>query len=195
MNPSELYYRLVVVQQPLRARVCGFSDKDKRQITSPPIVKLLIHAANPALLANVDTSNLVITVELWSADGTTNMHIVNLASPHPKQGLIFNLIGSLTSPAYALRDLNDEMGIFFVFRQLSIRTEGEYRLKFSLVDLSIQTMDGASPVLTSIFSDPFRSYSASTFPGVIGTTALSKKFAEQGIKLSNRRKNTTSEEI
>jgi hypothetical protein len=31
-----------VVQQPQRARMCGFGDKDRRPITPPPILKLTV---------------------------------------------------------------------------------------------------------------------------------------------------------
>ena len=34
--------RLVVVQQPQRARMCGFGDKDRRPITPPPCVRLMV---------------------------------------------------------------------------------------------------------------------------------------------------------
>ncbi|KAG5922091.1 hypothetical protein E4U42_005609 [Claviceps africana] len=35
-------YQLDVVQQPKRARMCGFGDKDRRPITPPPCVRLII---------------------------------------------------------------------------------------------------------------------------------------------------------
>jgi hypothetical protein len=35
-------YIIQVVQQPQRARMCGFGDKDRRLITPPPIIKLTV---------------------------------------------------------------------------------------------------------------------------------------------------------
>lgn len=35
-------YELVVCQQPLHARMCGFGEKDRRPIDPPPIVKLIV---------------------------------------------------------------------------------------------------------------------------------------------------------
>lgn len=35
-------YELVVCQQPLHARMCGFGEKDRRPIDPPPIVKLVV---------------------------------------------------------------------------------------------------------------------------------------------------------
>ena len=46
---------------------------------------------------------------------------------------------------------------------------------------------GRAGVLATAFSKPFTVYSAKKFPGVIESTELSKKFAEQGIKIPIRK--------
>lgn len=46
---------------------------------------------------------------------------------------------------------------------------------------------GKAPVLAWVFSDKFQVYSAKKFPGVIESTALSKCFATQGIKIPIRK--------
>lgn len=46
---------------------------------------------------------------------------------------------------------------------------------------------GTAPVLASNFSDVFQVFSAKKFPGVIESTALSKCFATQGIKIPIRK--------
>lgn len=46
-----------------------------------------------------------------------------------------NLVGSSVSSATKLYDLNGHLGIYFVFQDVSLRTEGRFRLKFSLVDV------------------------------------------------------------
>lgn len=46
-----------------------------------------------------------------------------------------NLVGSLVSSASKLYDLDGNLGIFFVFPDISIRSEGTYKLKFSLIDI------------------------------------------------------------
>jgi len=48
-----------------------------------------------------------------------------------------NLIGSLTASAFRLKDVNDVLGIWFVLQDLSIRTEGKFRLKFSFLNLGM----------------------------------------------------------
>jgi hypothetical protein len=44
-----LIFKLEVGQQPVRARMCGFGDKDRRPLTPPPCVRLTITDANTGL--------------------------------------------------------------------------------------------------------------------------------------------------
>ena len=124
-----------------------------------------------------------------------------------------NLIGSLCVSAFKLTNPNNEMGVWFILQDLSVRTEGSfryfhlhlifrfdarseaylsYRLKMNFVNVgsptAAQTLNTASaPVLASCFSDKFDVYSAKKFPGVIESTNLSKCFATQGIKIPIRK--------
>ena len=108
-----------------------------------------------------------------------------------------NLIGSLSGSAFQLKDLKNEVGLWFVFQDLSIRTEGFFRLKFSFFDLmgedvppeqtSTATLAQLAPMLACTYSDAFHVYSAKKFPGVIESTPLSREFAKQGIKIPIRK--------
>ena len=125
-----------------------------------------------------------------------------------------NLIGSLCVSAFKLTNPNNEIGVWFILQDLSVRTEGSFRyvtissvrynrihapkltsfdrLKMNFVNVgsptSAQTLNTASaPVLASCFSDKFDVYSAKKFPGVIESTNLSKCFATQGIKIPIRK--------
>jgi hypothetical protein len=104
-----------------------------------------------------------------------------------------NLIGSLTVNASKLFDTNKKLGLWFVLQDLSVRTEGTFRLKMNFVDVGTgqgngNTLNkGRAPVLATCFSDPFQVFSAKKFPGVIESTPLSKKFATQGIKIPIRK--------
>jgi hypothetical protein len=104
-----------------------------------------------------------------------------------------NLIGSLAVNAFKLNDDQGTLGLWFVLQDLSVRTEGNFRLKCSLVDVG----SGKAPVLATIDTDTFQVYSAKKFPGVIESTPLSKVFAGQGIKIPIRKdgpKNARDEE-
>ncbi|CAL3961870.1 hypothetical protein PZA11_000813 [Diplocarpon coronariae] len=109
-----------------------------------------------------------------------------------------NLIGSLSASAFRLTDYDDKIGIWFVLQDLSVRTEGSFRLRFSFVDVGIPSSPGShgsaqkvntgkTPVLASCFSDIFQVHSAKKFPGVVESTPLSKCFATQGIKIPIRK--------
>jgi hypothetical protein len=104
-----------------------------------------------------------------------------------------NLIGMNAVNACRLQDTEKKVGFWFVLQDLSVRTEGSFRLKLSMADIGTGDSNntvvnsGKCPVLASSFSEPFTVYSAKKFPGVIESTPLSKCFASQGIKIPIRK--------
>ncbi|WEW61348.1 hypothetical protein PRK78_006838 [Emydomyces testavorans] len=282
-------YGLEVVQQPIRARMCGFGDKDRRPITPPPCVRLrVLDATNNKEIdvTEIDTSFFVLTVDLWNADGDREVNLVRHSAtspsistasassfppppqlpqypPYPSSmygqpagypayyasqaaygqpGMAYaappgqpyypmaptyypsasqpltpqsvmppqmapaqptgmftrNLIGSLSASAFKLTDPENKLGIWFILQDLSVRTEGAFRLKMNFVNVGTDPSDptsdagpvlnhGSAPVLASVFSDVFHVFSAKKFPGVIESTPLSKCFAIQGIKIPIRK--------
>ncbi|KAF2109130.1 velvet factor-domain-containing protein [Lophiotrema nucula] len=274
-------YKLSVEQQPVRARMCGFGDKDRRPITPPPCIRLIVCDAATGKeidFPDVDSTFFVLTVDLWDADGQREVNLVRhssgaptvsissstttsypppverpavymtsmmpqydsygrpVAAPQPygapplggayysnpaapnypynaqpygaaqpqmampvaappstATGMFTrNLIGSLTVNAFRLTDTDSRPGFWFVLQDLSVRTEGVFRLKMNFVDVGSghgnNTLNtGRAPVLATCFSDQFQVYSAKKFPGVIESTPLSKAFAQQGIKIPIRK--------
>lgn len=112
-----------------------------------------------------------------------------------------NLIGSASSSAFRLTDENGKVGLWFILQDLSVRTEGTFRLKMNFFNLSSFKLSDSenkatgkgpelmseAPCLASVFSKSFRVWSAKKFPGVIETTPLSRQFAKQGIKIPIRK--------
>ncbi|KAG6010163.1 hypothetical protein E4U21_007640 [Claviceps maximensis] len=320
-------YQLDVVQQPKRARMCGFGDKDRRPITPPPCVRLIITdivTGNEIDCNDIDHSMFVLNVDLWNEDGTKEVNLVRSSAGSPSisstipysytalgngeggiipytqhvlasnrdtafnqsQGISYgqeyqvqpsygqapayppnnsygppqqffphhqtyrsdggghplppqptvssyhrnsntcgppgylqdhgslarmaivggqpqgmftrNLIGSLAASAFRLSDTEDRIGIWFVLQDLSVRTEGPFRLRFSFVNVgppSGAPRDAGAPkinkrrapILACCFSEVFNVYSAKKFPGVCESTPLSKTFATQGIKIPIRK--------
>ncbi|KAJ7639132.1 velvet factor [Roridomyces roridus] len=114
------------------------------------------------------------------------------AQPNPRSAYTRTLVGPLSSNAYRLLDEHRKPGIFFLFQDLSVRTEGTFRLRLRLMNVgappapepgALAVNTGTMPVLAQIFSEPFTVYSAKRFPGVPETTALSIAFGNQGLKL------------
>ncbi|KNZ81723.1 hypothetical protein J132_10926 [Termitomyces sp. J132] len=93
--------------------------------------------------------------------------------------------GSVVSSLYHLKDphnANEDAG-FFVFPDLSVRTEGSYRLKLSLFEVVGNQVRHCK----SIYSAPFYVYTAKKFPGMEESTPLSCSLADQGIKIRIRK--------
>ncbi|ELR06581.1 hypothetical protein VC83_03132 [Pseudogymnoascus destructans] len=347
-------YTLEVMQQPKRARMCGFGDKDRRPITPPPCIRVVITdvaTGNEIDTNDIDHGSFVLTVDLWSADGKHEVNLVRHSSaspaisstiptsyaqaqagdhpvysnpmptptgppgivrdpqypyhsnqpllqgqynpypgqpqvnaygqtqqqfqqgppqgqygqpqqqgqyghgqerqnyhagsgpeppnhhifyhtgdavhpvasnaPRPSDNLMYdptapprqavasapqgmftrNLIGSLAASASKLADPHDKIGIWFVLQDMSIRTEGNFRLRFSFTNVGGPSKTpngnpanqmsvlntGKAPVLALCYSDVFTVYSAKKFPGVVESTPLSKCFATQGVKIPIRK--------
>jgi hypothetical protein len=79
-------YELRVEQQPQRARMCGFGDKDRRPITPPPCVRLIITHKDTNQEVDPDTiegSFFILQVDLWDKDATREVNIVRASSSSP----------------------------------------------------------------------------------------------------------------
>lgn len=79
-------YTLRVEQQPQRARMCGFGDKDRRPITPPPCVRLIITHKDTGQEINandIEGSFFVLQVDLWDKDATREVNIVRASSSSP----------------------------------------------------------------------------------------------------------------
>ena len=64
---AETEYRISVRQQPVRARMCGFGEKDRRPIDPPPVVKLeeLKGPSSPD-----DLKSLILQTTIYNEEGT-----------------------------------------------------------------------------------------------------------------------------
>ena len=87
---------------------------------------------------------------------------------------------------------------YFIFPDLSVRHEGQYRLAFSLFettkeekDFDLEPADANLPTgvdwRMEIKTAPFDVYSAKKFPGLMESTPLSKEVADQGCRVRIRR--------
>ncbi|KAL8863179.1 MAG: hypothetical protein Q9178_000554 [Gyalolechia marmorata] len=96
-------------------------------------------------------------------------------TPLPTQD---SLSGTLVSSLHRLKDVDNLDGGFFVFGDLSVKVEGEYRLQFSLFEM----LKTEVVFIKSTVSSPFRA-----FPGMSESTFLSRSFGDQGVRLRIRK--------
>ena len=83
---GEYRYELRVEQQPQRARMCGFGDKDRRPITPPPCVRLIITHKDTGQEVDPDTIEgnfFILQVDLWDRDATREVNVVRASSSSP----------------------------------------------------------------------------------------------------------------
>ncbi|OMH81011.1 hypothetical protein AX774_g5548 [Zancudomyces culisetae] len=84
--------------------------------------------------------------------------------------MIKNLVGNTVTTSLNLHDLDGNVGIYFIFNDLSIRKDGIFRLKFLFFDLGREGRINSSftEVRAEVFSEPFYVFTARNFPGMIG---------------------------
>lgn len=99
------------------------------------------------------------------------------------------LEGRLVASANVARDLDGSRACFFVFTDLSIRQEGQFRLAFKLLAIgppSFAPTSTGGHVLAEALTEPFTIYSPRRFPGMTESTELAKCLARQGIQVPVR---------
>ncbi|CAG8524686.1 6567_t:CDS:2 [Diversispora eburnea] len=170
-------YKLEVVQNPSRARACGFGNRDIRPISPAIIVRLQIYFDNePVDINEIDVHFFHLRATLFDEETKTDHTIVSVKSTHRSDEDIENLVGNKSSDCKKLNDLNGNPGLWFIFTELSVRTERDYFLRFSLHDLGclgrIYTGDFAMDELATVDSDNFKVFRSNQFPGVAGMRSL-----------------------
>ncbi|KAB8299865.1 hypothetical protein EYC80_000111 [Monilinia laxa] len=163
--------KLIIRQQPRYARVNMGKEKDRRAVDPPPVIQLIIpHAVDPHYVINPHffmMSRLIPVTDMQT--GTSHGAL---------------LAGTTVSSSHRLKDPEtDDWGAYFVFGDLSAKIEGIFILQFDLYE----QRDNDVVWLGSTASDQFTVYSSKTFPGMMESTPMTKKFQEQGLKLRVRK--------
>ena len=195
---AETEYRISVRQQPVRARMCGFGEKDRRPIDPPPIIELteLKGPSTPD-----DLKSLILQTTIYNEEGTAHRGIIRTTigataglgsaeelpiQPEEKHARV--LMGNHFGSFQDLEDENGKRGLFVMFPDLSIRVEGRYRLKFDLLRVCLPPEAAARPsqIIAECLSDIFVVYAAKKFPGMMQSTKLTLAFQRQGVKVAIR---------
>ncbi|GAN06969.1 conserved hypothetical protein [Mucor ambiguus] len=160
--------------------MCGIGERvDRRPIDPPPVVQIVMNSADDTSVERLSalSSHLFLIAVLVPADGREDQEQLNILL-HSKL-----TVGRTVSSLYTLRDLDGTEGAFFVFSDISVRAEGNYKLRMCLFDIREHTVNYNLSVLT----EPFTVYSAKTFPGMYRSCPLVQNFAKQGLKIRIRK--------
>ncbi len=182
-------FSLVVRQQPRAARACGFGDRDRRVIDPPPIVQLKIGGpglSDDEIGAYLRYPSYVMNCSIWDESGTRDASYMPDEYQHQRR-----LMGSLVSSPFVGQDDADEEGCFFCFSDLSCRTPGAFRLKFTLImiDPTRAHLVKHFPTLAETKTEAFHVYSAKEFPGMVASSELAKRLKAQGCIISIKKGN------
>lgn len=181
---SDLRFRLVLRQQPEAARSCGFGERDRRGIDPPPIVELLIDG--PRLSEEEKSKYLryesyVMNCSIVDQSGARDACYIPEFRHHRR------LVGSLVATPFVGQDERGREGCFFCFSDLSCRTLGCFRLKFSLAMIDPGRAGPAVkhfPIVGEAVSAAFHVYNAKDFPGMRPSSKLAVRLKQQGCMIS-----------
>ncbi|KAF4542148.1 Spore development regulator vosA [Lasiodiplodia theobromae] len=164
---------LVIRQQPKEALVTvDGKEKARKPVDPPPIIQLRVKPNADPQGHYMQSPYLIMIADLWHPEEDE-------ANPDKA------LSGTICSSLHRLKDVDNKDGAFFVFGDISIKQQGEHRLRFSLFD--IHKPGNVYEFVTSIISDRFKVVSAKDFHGMDESTYLSRAFSDQGVRLRLRK--------
>ncbi|KAI9485929.1 MAG: velvet factor-domain-containing protein [Benjaminiella poitrasii] len=181
-NIASVYnpFKLIIRQQPVHSRTCGIGEKvDRRPIDPPPVVEVktdhnIDNNRRPSTLSQLFSHLFLVAILISTVNEKEELNL----TLHTKL-----TVGRTVSSLYNLRDLDGSEGAFFVFPDISVRLEGNYRLQMCLFEIQEQSVN----YITSVLTEQFTVYSAKNFPGMQRSCPLIKSFAEQGLKIRIRK--------
>ncbi|KAH7252283.1 velvet factor-domain-containing protein [Fusarium tricinctum] len=189
---GDIHHILKIRQQPTAARSCGFGERDRRVIDPPPIVQLSIESprlSREEISKELRYPHYVMSCSILDETGSHDASFMPEEYRHQRR-----LMGLLVSSPFVGKDEHGEEGCFFCFPDLSCRTPGSFRLKFSLVRIDpLRAREIKNfPALVAARSDIFTVYTAKDFPGMQASTQLTKRLKEQGCIISIKKGNDRS---
>ncbi|OZJ01880.1 hypothetical protein BZG36_05012 [Bifiguratus adelaidae] len=185
-------YFVRVIQHPIHARSCGFGSNNRRPLDPPPIVQLFAQTSGgeEAEIRDSYTPFFVLHASLWSADGQEQRSIAKKDTRRGEVVQLNALQGVTVATPEHYRDTTGHYGYFLTFGDISVRDQGEYRLKFVLYNLRRSNFELRQHARQEceIMSDPFSVITPRQFPGMLPSTPLTHCFVQQAAQLPSRSK-------
>lgn len=166
-------HELSVRQQPVHGRAWLGKEKDRKPIDPPPMVELKVQQ-------DVDPYREFLASPFYFCKAT----LLNVKGEHIHTVDLAGILGGTTvSSLHKLKDTNNQEGGFFIFGDLSVKVDGDYRLQFSTYEIR-----GTEAVyIAKTVSEPFRVYTHKSWPGMDESTYLTRLFSDQGVRLRLRK--------
>lgn len=156
-------------------------EKTRKPVDPPPIVRLDVDDRNDPNKHYLFSPHLFVLASLIP-EGT------DIATTRSQKGII----GETCSAIHRLKDTDNKEGGYFVFGDISVRKPGRYRLQFSL-------FNSEPPLnyifIAEVFSNFFTVYNSKDFQGMEESTAISRSFNEQGVRLRMRKEARSRQQV
>lgn len=169
------------------------ANSDRRPVDPPPVVELRIKEGTSFEEGKEITFDYNASFFLYASLEQNRKIAPGRMQGQPNPPILTGVPAS----GMAYLDRPSAAG-YFIFPDLSVRHEGQYRLSFSLFettkeenDFDLEPSDNNLPTgvdwRMEIKTAPFDVFSAKKFPGLMESTPLSKEVADQGCRVRIRR--------
>ncbi|KAF9564260.1 hypothetical protein CPC08DRAFT_705436 [Agrocybe pediades] len=184
-DPQFRSYHLEIVQQPLRTAEFGAALLSRTPITPPIIARLTVrdYSGNP-IIPEPELPFLLAHLTLFSDDGLTPLDTGSYIGRGGQQNPPM-LYGSLVSTVEKFEDLQGNMGLFFLFPDVSIHRRGRYQLGVNLFRIGNPQTTSLSEQGTFLAQTRTRPFDVVPLPEYVAapTTRLTQSFIRQGARL------------
>ncbi|KAJ7623454.1 velvet factor-domain-containing protein [Roridomyces roridus] len=137
-------YQLNVVQHPQKTAEFGHARLSRLPLTPPLVVQMTVRDANGnSIVPENELPFLIAHLSLFTENGLTPLDMGSSPTgsglrPGMAQPILY---GNLVSSVNHLEDQNGNMGLFFIFPDVSIKWRGRFQLGINLVSISRRVAD------------------------------------------------------
>ncbi|KAK5665380.1 hypothetical protein QVD99_007732 [Batrachochytrium dendrobatidis] len=196
--------KLVVRQEPIHGRTCGFANVKDRRMINPALILQVVNQNGDVQGINSDDYLCLVSLAAVEADGggdrsaalnSRSKMCLRARNTRPEDAnditradlINQTVVGANIKTADLLIDLNGTNGVFFIFSDISVRVHGRYRLKCQLMKKNFSNGEFNLDVCSIAYTRPFMMYPPKNYPGMTEGTNLSRWFSQQGALVSVRR--------
>jgi len=175
--------QLKVRQEPVDAlAIATGKEKTRKPLDPPPIVEFFVDEDLDPSRLYMNSPNLFCMAHLCATDNDL---------PHQLDDNEPPMVGTLCSSVHRLKEGPDTEGAFFIFGDVSVKVPGLWRLRFTLYDIPFNQVGGKpqerARQLATTFSNSFNVLQGKEFKGLGESTALTRIFSDQGVRLRLRK--------
>ncbi|KAJ6581222.1 velvet factor [Mycena capillaripes] len=127
-------YQLNVVQHPQKTAEFGYANLSRLPLTPPTVVQLTVRDSHGnSIVPQEELPFLIAHLSLFAENGMTPLDMGSSPTGYRQGAPQPILYGNLVSSVDHLEDQNGNMGLFFLFPDVSVRWRGRFQLGISLV--------------------------------------------------------------